>query len=98
MFFPFGAGCLVQLCSVGWSCAAQACCWYNVFKCCGCIDKKHQKLPEEKYAHPPPPPPPPPPQPIPVAKPINPKDINPFLINTGVPKDTHLQQVYMSHP
>ena len=27
------------------ACVTQGCCWYSVFKCCGCIeDRKHVKV------------------------------------------------------
>ena len=25
-------------------CVTQACCWYTVFKCCGCIDNGHVEI------------------------------------------------------
>lgn len=91
MFLPFGLGCLPELCVVGMNCMAQACCWYHVFRCCGCVPQKHQKLQEQR----PPPPPPPIPKAIPVTMPapVIPKEPNPFL-TTGVPKDSLFDSVY----
>lgn len=94
MFLPCGLGCLPELCWVGMNCMAQACCWYHVFRCCGCVPQKHQKLQEQKPRQPPPQPPIP--KAIPVAlpaRPTIPKEPNPFL-TTGVPKDSHLEPVY----
>ena len=52
-------------------CIGQACCWYRVFQCCGCIDNGQQHVPIEQQATPPPPPTPSP---------------NPFL-NPGMAKE-----------
>jgi hypothetical protein len=34
------------------SCIGQACCWYNVFRCCGCIDEENRHVQIEKQAQP----------------------------------------------
>jgi hypothetical protein len=56
---------LVSVCGL----LSQACCWYNVFRCCGCIEEEgRHHIQIEKQADPPaspdnpfvPPPPPPP--------------------------------------
>lgn len=31
------------------ACVTQGCCWYSVFKCCGCIeDRKHVEIEKQK--------------------------------------------------
>ena len=30
------------------SCAVQACCWYNIFRCCGCIEDERQHVEIDK--------------------------------------------------
>lgn len=86
MFFLPG-GCLIQACAVGMNCMAQACCWYHVFRCCGCVKKNnHVQLKEGPKPLPPPP--------VPEKKVVSkPKPSNPF-VTTGVPKDLHLQPAY----
>lgn len=91
MFFLPG-GCLIQACAVGMNCMAQACCWYQVFRCCGCVKKNnHMKLQEPKPLRPPPVP-----EPTVITRPkiVVPTPYNPFLATTGVPKDIHLQPAY----
>jgi len=33
-------------------CIGQACCWYNVFRCCGCIEEGRAHIQIEKQAEP----------------------------------------------
>ena len=30
------------------SCIGQACCWYNIYRCCGCIEEGRQHVEIEK--------------------------------------------------
>jgi hypothetical protein len=29
-------------------CVGSACCWYNVFRCCGCIDSGHVEIEKQR--------------------------------------------------
>jgi hypothetical protein len=66
------------------NCVAQCCCWYNVFRCCGCIEEENRHVQIEKQAHvinlPPP------------KLTVKGSD-NPF-INPNVPKDQHISFSY----
>ena len=45
---------IFSLFSVGMSCLGQACCWYTVFKWCGCIEPEREVIIQQPYTHPPP--------------------------------------------
>ena len=64
-------------------CIGQACCWYNVYKCCGCIedrphveiDKQQIQLQQPQQSQP------------------SPSNPNPFL-GSGVPKGPYYESAY----
>lgn len=61
------------------NCVAQCCCWYNIFRCCGCIEEEGRHVEIDK-------------QPQIVLSTTKPSD-NPF-INPNVPKDQHISFSY----
>jgi len=64
------------------NCIAQGCCWYNVFRCCGCIEEENRHIEIEKQiVH------------MPTPKPVVKGSDNPF-INPNVPKDQHISFNY----
>jgi hypothetical protein len=65
-------------------CIAQGCCWYNVFRCCGCIEEENRHVEIEKQTqivH------------LPNPKPVLKGSDNPF-INPNAPKDAHISFSY----
>lgn len=62
-------------------CACDACFWFLVFTCCGCMDTEREQLQPQ------------PPLPLPLP-PLEVKKVsaNPFSL-TGLPKDSHLNSV-----
>ena len=66
------------------NCVAQCCCWYNIFRCCGCIEEENRHVQIDKQpqlVHLPPP-----------KLTVKGSD-NPF-INPNVPKDQHISFAY----
>ena len=63
------------------NCTAQACCWYNVFRCCGCIEEEGRHVEIDKQPQ------------IVYPKPTVKGSDNPF-INPNVPKDQHISIAY----
>ena len=64
------------------NCIAQGCCWYNVFRCCGCIEEENRHVEIDKQiSH------------LPTPKPAIKGSDNPF-INPNVPKDQHISFSY----
>ena len=66
------------------NCVAQCCCWYNVFRCCGCIEEENRHVQIDKQpqlVHLPPP-----------KLTVKGSD-NPFT-NPNVPKDQHISVNY----
>jgi hypothetical protein len=61
------------------NCTAQACCWYNIFRCCGCIEEEGRHVEIDKQVV----------LPTPVIKGSD----NPF-VNPNVPKDQHISFSY----
>lgn len=61
-------------------CIQSGCCWYTVFRCCGCVDENVAEKEVVKT------------QPPPIIIVTAPKP-NPF-IHSGLPKDAHLQSAY----
>jgi len=60
-------------------CATQGCCWYQVFRCCGCIEEQRHVEIEKQM------------EPITVIA-VKPSD-NPF-VNTGLPKEPYFTNAY----
>ena len=67
-------------------CLGQACCWYRVFSCCGCIEDGNPHVQVERQQQPTTPT-----NPTPTATPYTPSP-NPFL--TGALKDAYPQSAY----
>ena len=62
------------------NCISQACCWYNVFRCCGCIEEENRHVEIDR-------------QPQIVHLPPPKSSNNPF-INPSAPKDAHISFNY----
>ena len=62
-------------------CISQGCCWYNVFRCCGCIEEEGRHVEIDKQQ-----------QPQVIVSTTKPSD-NPF-INPNAPKDAHISFSY----
>jgi len=61
-------------------CTAQACCWYQVFRCCGCIESgpRHVEI-EKQLEH---------------TVIITPKPSDNPFVQTGRPKDPYFTNAY----
>jgi len=66
-------------------CIGQACCWYNIYKCCGCIESRpHIQIERQQELHPQ--------QPQPQQQQSS-HSPNPFL-GSGVPKGPYYESAY----
>jgi hypothetical protein len=63
------------------NCIAQACCWYNIFTCCGCMEPDRRRVYVEE-------------QQSPVITVSTSYPQNPFISSVGLPKDIHLEPAY----
>ena len=66
---------------ISMNCIGQACCWYYIFNCCGCMDnERHVNI--ERQA-------------IRLPQSIQPMQSNNPFVNSNIPRDEHLQPVYI---